>query len=80
MDSIVGVVIVGASLGLVLSLMHLLVAAQVGNDREMSAAAFNITSKCCVELVTVGTYKVIVVTYASRQCDCTCVSEGSWVW
>lgn len=58
-----------------LALVNLLVATQIRHHREVSPTALDVTRECCNR---VSTYSPILIriTYASRQCDCTCESAA----
>lgn len=63
----------------VLALVHLTVASEVGDDREVATTSLNVASERCLELANLhATCRIGFETYAFRQCGCTCGSEESW--
>jgi len=62
-----------------LALVNLLVAAKVGDNGEVSAAAFHIASVGYVDISIVELRHDRTKTHVSRQCGCTCEFGASLV-
>lgn len=61
-----------------LSLVDFAMPPQIRDDREVTATAVNLTSKCCAEVSEIAQSEEGCRTYAFRQCGCTYVSGESW--
>lgn len=85
-DKLLNLLIIVGRATFLLALVHLLVSAQVGNHGEVSSTALNITRESCNQNVSDNSFVFSSkedavlqspedLTYASRQCGCTCAFE-----